>query len=203
MKMQTKHLYIVIVALIVVILFQRNGCSYVPKDTPKVTIDTVFSVTEIHDTIPGKPVLIKAKKDTVWRDSLIFKADTSYEGLLKQYNALGDSHFITNIYNTKYKLDNFGTATIVDTVRANKLLGRLISYNLSIPTKTITINKPAPAVRQLYVGGGFYGNPFTIVKSANLGVLYKDRKDRIFSVSVGFDGQPIYGVHSYWKIKLK
>lgn len=203
MNMQTKHLYIVIIALIAIILLQRNGCSYIPKEAPKVTIDTLISVIEVHDTIKRKPVFIKAKTDTIWRDSLIFKPDTSYTGLLKQYTALGDSHFITNVYNTKYELDSFGTATIIDTVTANKLTGRLISYNLSIPTKTITITKTAPAVRQFYVGGGLYGNPLTIIKSANLGVLYKDRQDRIFVVSVGFDGQPIYGFHSYWKIKLK
>jgi hypothetical protein len=88
-------------------------------------------------------------------------------------------------------------------VVANKLSGRLISYNLNIPTKTITITKTPPAVRQFYIGGGIYGNPLTIIKSANLGVLYKDRQDRIFVASVGFDGQPIYGFHSYWKIRLK
>jgi hypothetical protein len=193
----------VIIALIAIILLQRTGCSYISKEAPKVTIDTLISVIEIHDTIPGKPVFIKAKTDTVWRDSLIFKPDTNYEGLLKQYIALGDSHFAKNIYKTNYELDSFGTATVADTVVANKLSGRLISYNLNIPIKTITITKPAPPVKQFYIGGGLYGNPLTVIKSANLGVLYKDRKDRIFIASVGFDGQPIYGFHSYWKIKLK
>jgi len=201
--MQSKHLYIVIIALIAVVFLQRTGCTYIPKEAPKVTIDTLISVIEIHDTIKGKPVFIKAKRDTIWKDSLIFKPDTNYEGLLKQYIALGDSHFTKNIYKTNYELDSFGTATIADTVVANKLSGRLISYNLNIPTKTITITKTPPAVRQFYIGGGLYGNPLTIIKSANLGVLYKDRQDRIFVASVGFDGQPIYGFYSYWKIRLK
>jgi hypothetical protein len=201
--MQTKHLYIVIIALIAVVFLQRTGCTYIPKEGPKVIIDTLISVIEIHDTIPGKPVFIKAKRDTVWKDSLIFKPDTNYEGLLKQYIALGDSHFAKNIYKTKYELDSFGTATVVDTVTANKLSGRLISYNLNVPTKKITVTKIVPPVRQFYLGGGLYGNPLILIKSANLGVLYKDRKDRIFIASVGFDGQPIYGFNSYWKIKLK
>jgi hypothetical protein len=201
--MQTKHLYTIIIALIVIVLLQRTGCSYISKDAPKVTIDTLISVIEIHDTIKGKPIFIKAKKDTIWKDSLIFKPDTNYENLLKQYIALGDSHFITNVYNTKYELDSFGTATVVDTVKANKLSGRLISYNLNVPTKKITVTKIVPPVRQFYLGGGLYGNPLILIKSANLGVLYKDRKDRIFIASVGFDGQPIYGFNSYWKIKLK
>jgi hypothetical protein len=201
--MQSKYLYIVIIALVAVVLLQRNGCTYVPVEAPKVKVDTFINIIEVHDTIPGKPILIKAKKDTLWRDSLIFQPDTNYANLLKQYIALGDSHFVKNVYKTNYQLDSFGTATVVDTVTANKLTGRLISYNLSIPTKTITVTKAAPAVKQFYIGGGLYGNPLTIIKSANLGVLYKDRQDRIFVASVGFDGQPIYGFHSYWKIKLK
>lgn len=201
--MQSKHLYIIIIALVAIVFFQRDGCTHIPKEVPKQVVDTFINIVEVHDTIKGKPVFIKAKRDTLWRDSLIFKPDTNYERLLKQYIALGDSHFIKNVYNTKYELDSFGTATIVDTVTANKLIGRLISYNLNIPTKTITVTKTAPPVKQLYVGGGVYGNPLTLIKSANLGVLYKDRQDRIFVASVGFDGQPIYGFHSYWKVKLK
>ena len=201
--MQSKHLYIIIIVLVVIVLFQRNGCTHVPTKVSEPKIDTFINIIEVHDTIPGKPVFIKAKKDTLWRDSLIFKPDTNYQSLLKQYIALGDSMFYKNVYKTSYKLDSFGTATIVDTVTANKLSGRLISYNLSIPTKTITITKTAPPVKQLYIGGGFYGSPITIIKSANLGLLYKDKKDRVFIGSVGFDGELIYGLHSYWKIKLR
>jgi len=201
--MQSKHLYIIIIALVVIVLFQRTGCTYIPKDVPKQKVDTLINIVEVHDTIQGKPILIKAKKDTLWRDSLIFQPDTSYANLVKQYLALGDSMFSKNVYKTSYQLDSFGTAIIVDTVTANKLAGRLISYNLNIPTKTITITKPAPAVRQFYIGGGLYGNPLVPIKSANLGLLYKDRKDRIFIASIGFDGQPIYGFQTYWKINLK
>lgn len=201
--MQSKHLYIVIIALMAIILLQRDGCTYIPPASQVLIVDTFTNIVEVHDTIKGKPIFIKAKRDTLWRDSLIYKPDTNYQSLLKQYIALGDSHFTKNVYKTNYELDTFGTATVVDTVTANKLTGRLISYNLSIPTKTITVTKTAPPVKQLYVGGGVYGNPLTVIKSANLGVLYKDRQDRIFVASVGFDGQPIYGFHSYWKVKLK
>lgn len=201
--MQSKHLYIVIIALMAIIIFQRTGYTYIPAEAPKVIIDTFVNIVKVHDTIKGKPVFIKAKRDTLWRDSLIFQPDTNYANLLKQYIALGDSHFAKNIYKTSYELDSFGTASVVDTVSANKLTGRLISYNLTIPTKTITVTKTASPVRQLYLGGGLYGNPLTIIKSVNLGVLYKDRQDRIFVASIGFDGQPIYGFQSYWKVKLK
>jgi hypothetical protein len=201
--MQSKTLYIVIIALVAIIFFQRDGCTYIPKELPKHTVDTFINIIEVHDTIPGKPIFIKGKRDTLWKDSLIFKPDTNYANLLKQYIALGDSHFAKNIYKTKYELDSFGTATVVDTVLANKLTGRLISYNLNIPTKIVTVTKTAPPTRQIYVGGGIGGNSTNLVRSVYLGGLYKDRKDRIFGAQIGVDNQIFYGVSSYWKIKLK
>ena len=201
--MQSKILYIVIITLIAIVLFQRNGCTHISSEIPKLKVDTFINIVEVHDTLRTKPVFIKAKTDTLWKDSLIFKPDTNYANLLKQYLALGDSMFAKNVYKTSYTLDSFGTATVVDTVSANKLTGRLISYNLSIPTKIVTVTKTAAPTRQIYVGGGLGGNSVNLVRSVYLGGLYKDRKDRIFGAQIGFDNQIFYGVSSYWKIKLK
>lgn len=202
--MQSKILYVVIITLIVIVFFQRDGCTYIPPViSQQLRVDTFINIVEVHDTILGKPRLIKAKTDTLWKDNLIFKPDTNYDKLLKQYVTLLDSHFTKNIYNTKYELDSFGTANVVDTVTANKLIGRLISYNLNIPTKTILITKPAAPTRQIYLGGGIGGNPTSFIRSAYIGGLYKDRSDRIFGVQVGVDNQLFYGVSSYWKIKVK
>jgi hypothetical protein len=192
----------IIVILMLIVLLQRSSCT--PKSAPALPkTDTVTKLITVRDTIVGRPIFLKAKKDTIWKDSLIFKPDTNYKGLLKQYIALGDSHFTKNIYKTNYELDSFGTATIEDTVVANKLSGRLISYNLNIPTKTITITKTVPLVKQFYIGGSLYGNPVLPIRSAHVGLLYKDRQDRIFIGSIGFDGQIVYGFQSYWKIRLK
>jgi hypothetical protein len=37
------------------------------------------------------------------------------------------------------------------------------------------------------------------------GLLYKDRKDRVYQLNVGvnFDGTLTYGLGAYWKINLK
>ena len=202
--MQNKILYVVVFALVAIILFQRDGCTYIPPNPPEQQkVDTFINIIEVHDTIPGKPIFIKAKRDTLWKDSLIFKPDTNYDQLVKQYTALLDSHFTKNIYNTNYQLDSFGTATVVDTVSANKLTGRLISYNLNIPTKTVLVTKPAAPTRQIYLGGGIGGNSASFIRSAYIGGLYKDRSDRIFGVQLGVDNQLFYGVSSYWKIKVK
>jgi hypothetical protein len=194
-------LYLIIVALIIVVIAQRS--TYIKTEVPKPIIDTVISIKYVHDTIPGKPVLIRSKKDTVWRDSISYIPDTSYTGLLKQYDSLGDKYFATHLYKTDYKLGTYGTASVLDTVHKNQVVGSSFIYNVTIPEKTVTIIKTAPAVKQIYLGGTLNGNPSIPIRSANLGVLYKDRNDRIFGTSVGWDGQLVYGFSMYWKIKLK
>jgi hypothetical protein len=201
--MKSTNLYILILGLVIVILLQRTGCTYLPKHSPLPKTDTVIEYLEVHDTIPGKPILLKAKKDTIWRDSIQYKPDTSYAGLLKQYNSLDDKYFTEHIFKTDYKLGTYGTASVYDTIVANMIIGNSIAYNVTIPEKIVTITKTLPAVRQFYIGGGLVGNQLNPINSAHVGLLYKDRKDRIFGASVGYNGQIIYEFSTYWKIKLR
>lgn len=184
-----------------IVLLQRTGTKPV-TNIPKT--DTVIKEVVIHDTVPGKPKLIKIKGDVQWKDSIQFKADTNYARLLKQYDSLGDLYFSEHIYKTDYKLGTYGTASVLDTIVANMVVGNSLSYNITIPEKIVTIIEPAKPVRQLYIGGSIFGNSPSPVKAAYIGTLYKDRKDRVFGLSVGYDGtQVVYGLSSYWKIKFK
>lgn len=193
---------VIIIVLMFVVLLQRS--SYIPNTVPELPkTDTITNLVVIHDTTPGKPIFLKAKRDTVWRDSISYKPDTSYAGLLKQYDSLVDKYFTEHIFKTDYKLGTYGTASVFDTIVANMIIGNSVAFNLTVPERIVTITKPYSPTRQFYVGGGLYGNPLTPIKSANVGLLYKDRRDRVFIGSVGFDGQPVYGFQSYWKIKLK
>jgi len=201
--MKSNNFFIVIIAVLMfIVLLQRS--TYMPKHIPtSPKIDTVTNIIVIHDTVLGKPIFLKAKKDTLWRDSISYKPDTSYAGLLKQYDSVVTKHFTEHIFKTDYKLGTYGTASVLDTIVANMIIGNSITYTVTIPEKTVTITKPYSPVRQFYVGGGLYGSPLTPIKSAHIGLLYKDRQDRIFIGSIGFDQQPVYGFQSYWKIKLK
>ena len=201
--MKSTNLYILILGLVIVILLQRTGCTYMPKHPPLPKTDTVIEYLQVHDTIPGKPIFLKAKKDTIWRDSIQYKPDTSYAGLLKQYNSLDDKYFTEHIFKTDYKLGTYGTASVFDTIVANMIIGNSIAYNVTIPEKIVTITKTLPAVRQFYIGGCVFGNQLNPINSAHLGLLYKDRKDRIFGASVGYNGQIVYEFSTYWKIKLR
>ena len=192
----------IIAILMFIVLLQRS--SYIPKDIPALPhVDTVVREITVHDTLVGRPIFLKAKKDTLWRDSISYKPDTNYARLLEQYDSVVTKYFTEHIFKTDYKLGTYGTASVYDTVVANMIIGNSIAYNVTIPEKIVTIIKPYVPVRQFYLGGGLYGSPLSPIKSANVGLLYKDRQDRIFIGSLGFDGQPVYGFQSYWKIKLK
>jgi hypothetical protein len=197
---QSKFILIIIAVLIAVVFLQRTGCTYIPKPAPR--IDTVILTISVHDTVQGKPKLIKLKGDTVWKDSVRYKPDTSYAGLLKQYDSVVDKYFTEHIYKTDYKLGTYGTASVLDTVVANMIIGNSIAYNVTIPEKIVTITKAAPAVRQLYVGGGLAGNPVNPINYGHVCILYKDKQVKIFGLSIGYNGQIVYGISSYWKIKF-
>lgn len=194
--------YLLVIALLTIVLFFQKctSGSYVP---PAPRIDTVVSYVEIHDTIQGKPKFIRGRKDTLWMDSLVYVPDTSYPKLLEQYKALGNEHFSTNIYKNDFKLGTYGKASVTDTIKANKLISSGLVYDIIVPEKTVTIEKWAPATRQLYVGFGGYGGAKNIIDGVHAGVIYKDRQDRLSGASIGYGNKQIqFGLSSYWKIKF-
>jgi len=192
---------LVIVILGIVVFFQKCDSSSQVAPAPK--IDTIVNYIEVHDTVKGKTKFVKGEKDTLWMDSLVYAPDTSYPKLLEQYKALGDKHFSTNIFKSEFELGQYGKATVTDTVKGNQLISSGLSYTLSIPEKTITIEKQAPPKRQIYLGFGVYGTKINPIDGVFVGGVYKDRQDRLSGVSVGYDnGQINFGLSSFWKIKF-
>ena len=198
--------YLIIVVLFGIIMLQRCGTKPTPAEKPK--IDTIVRIDTLylHDTIQGKPVLVYSKPEIKWRDSIQYVADTSYKGLLAQYDALGDKYFSRNIYKTPFKLGSYGDAVVTDTIVANKIMGNNITYNIKVPviTNTITINNPYKPKNQVYFGGGINGSQSSLVNSVELGLLLKNKKDQIFGVKAqqSFTYGLSFGVNSYWKIKF-
>jgi hypothetical protein len=77
-------------------------------------------------------------------------------------------------------------------------------YKIPLVTKTITIIEAQQPNRQLYIGGNLFGDRRTL-QMITPGLLYKDRKDRVYQLNVGVDfyGTLTYGLGTYWKINLK
>jgi hypothetical protein len=111
------------------------------------------------------------------------------------------------MYRDSVQIDTFGYIKVVDTLQKNQMVGRSFIKDLKIPEKTITITNtiyPDPK-RQVYIGGGIFGNKDNIAGQVQAGLLLKNKKDQIFGVSTGINanGQVQYGISSYWKIKIK
>lgn len=197
-------LYLVIGVLVAILLLQRCGGENTPETPPAPKIDTVIKYITVHDTVKGKTKYIKGETDTSWITVIDYVPDTNYPILLKQYKALGDRHFKTNVYKTRFPI-KYGSIQVTDSIFGNELITSSLELDAIFPEKTITIVKPLPPVRQLYVGTFLTGDRKDFINSINVGLLYKDRKDKIFGLSVGYNnvGTIQYGASSYWKIGSK
>jgi hypothetical protein len=199
-----KLLTAIIVVLVLYVAFSKNGCSPRHQKSDTVTVhDTSWSV---HDTTIYKTLTLKGK---VLHDTITtppeYIADTNYPKLLTQYNDLLKKYMALVEFKDTIRIDTLGYVAITDTVNQNSLKGRSVRTNYKIPTITITntITNYAPPKAMLFFGGGVQGNQTLGVTGANLGILYKSKKDKIVGFNVGstIGSQLNYGISSYWKIK--
>jgi len=194
-----KILILVVVALLFVLAVQHGGCGNPNLKADTVTLhDTAWT---IHDSLIVKKLKIKQ----IIHDTLPaeYIADTNYPKLKAQYDALVVAYLVKNIYADTVKLDTLGYVAVVDTVHKNEIHGRSYKYNYKIPTVTVTttITKQAPPKGALFIGGGVTGNKNGL-ELLQGGLLYKSKRDKMFGLHVGINGnnQVVYGVNSYWKI---
>ena len=199
--------YLGIIAVLIVIIFLQRAC------TPK--CPTVTQVLPIYDTILKhdtstihKKVWLKFHDTTYLPGDTIYKVDTNCEVTKRRFIKLAKQHVVRNIYIDTIFIDTFGKVFIYDTVQYNKLGTRGIVKNYTIPIITKYIKVPEEPKRQLYIGGGLDGtyiNKTPMINAAKAGLLYKNKKDQIYGATVGvsINGYLVYGLQSYWKIKLK
>jgi hypothetical protein len=104
-----------------------------------------------------------------------------------------------NIQQDSIKIDSIGYVKVTDTVQRNMIVGRSSEVSVKYPIIRETITLPYVPKNQLYIGGSLQSNQISG------GLLLKNKKDQIFGGSVGINnqGQLVYSVQSYWKIKVK
>jgi len=206
---EQQFLNVIILILLAVIFLQRCG-----GDKEEVSINgnkrdtTVLIINHLYkDTTKSKPIFIKGERDTVLESSVYYLPSSNYDSLYVQYTILKEAFLSKNIYRDSVQIDTFGYIKVIDTIQKNQTLGRSFIKDLKISEKTITITNtiaPTPK-RQLYIGGGIFGNETSFIGQIQAGLLLKNKKDQLFGVSTGINanGQIQYGVSSFWKIKLK
>lgn len=206
--MKDKLTGLVIIGLVAFVLFQR-GCfgehSQAKGPDTLVVHDTTW---QIHDKTIVKEVPV-VHEIPVNHEVLVtkYQADTNYNGLKKQYDALVKNYASKRVYRDSVKVGTHGYIEVIDTVAENKLGKRTTKDNFKIPIvkETMTITKYAEPTRQVYVGGGINMQSLSRFSGVEGGLLYKTKKDQIIGAKVGVnvDGSIVYGIQSYFKIKLK
>ena len=194
-------LSIAILILAVIIVLQRSNSSPDIIEKPIVIRDTVwqkkdsliYTSPKVVQTIPVKIISEK------------YLPDPNYDKLVLQYQELVKLHLSKNVQKDSVQIDSIGFIKVTDTVQNNVVQNRKWEYNIKYPIIKETVIQPPKKVNQLYIGGGLQGNQYNIINSVNGGILYKNKKDQIYGLSVGINtnGQAVYGVSSYWKIKFK
>lgn len=204
----------ILVLLALIIVSQFKGCTpNWPWDSGKsdttIVVDTTY--VKIKEEVP-----VYVPK---WRTKLKTEIDTVEIEKLKNV----DTAAILADYYSKYqyidtlklsytdslgKNRNFGTGVVTDVISKNTITSRGVVWDYQIPyiTKTVTIYPPAR--RQLYVGAGTAFNKVDFIDNVSGGLIYKNKQDRIYQLSIGMSNQdgavaPFVGGGIYWKIKLK
>lgn len=194
----------IVLVLLTVILLQRCGGgkdSYIP---PSVKRDTVWVVKD--SLITSKPSVIKTIQITS-HDTIInhYLPDTNYNKLVGQYQEVVKELLAKNIHSDSIRIDTNGYVKITDTVQKNLIIGRVTEVKVKYPIikETITIHQQPK--NQLYIGGGIGASQNALINQVRAGAMFKTKKDQLFGANVGIStqGTIVYGIDSYWKIRLK
>jgi hypothetical protein len=199
---------LIIGTLLAIIVIQKACTPSVEKPKIDTVVVTKIVYVPVHDTVYATPkVITRILPGKVLPPQYL--PDTNYVALKKQYQRLVIEHLSKNIYEDKLILDTLGNIIIRDTTQFNKLGKRSYELNLRIPKRIdsvyVTNTVLAPPKRQVYLGIGANATRTLGTFGLRGSMLYKDKKDNIFSpsVTVNTNGSIIYGIDTYFKIKLR
>jgi hypothetical protein len=201
---KNRLLYLIIAALVAIILLQRSCGGIFDSGEEQTTIKTDTVYKHIHDTIKKDVKVIYTEYVPI--DKPEYTPGETLDTCKARFQDLLKEHLTKRVYADTLKLDSLGSIVIKDTVWINKLYGKrtyIKDYKIPYVTKTITTVEKEKPRRQLYVGGNVFGNT-TALQAITPGLIYKDKKDRMYQANVGvnFNGSLTFGAGTYWKIKL-
>ena len=197
---------LLIFVLLIVILFMRmcQGPSS-QKDPKVIKIDGKKYTVVKHEV----DTIIQKVEKTVYKDGKTIyverpiyvnvppNVDTNY--ILRNY-------YSKLVYIDTLKVnDTMGYIVVKDTIFKNKILNRVWdSYLNKFTVREILYVEQLPKV-QVFLGGNIGFDNVNIINYAGPTVLVKDKKDKLYSLGVGYSGNKAISVQGgmYWKIKLK
>ena len=163
-------------------------------------IDTVFveKVIEVPKYVPKYITKVETVEVEV-------PADVDSLKVVEDYYAkyiVKDTLNLTYDFGPEITIDSLGTKPnpslgfgfLTDTISQNRIISRKIEWNFQIPTIYNTkIVKELPK-RELYYGIGVVSIRL-ILLVAKFGLLYKDKKDKVFGIDLGVINKTIMSLH--------
>jgi hypothetical protein len=202
MKLLTR---LVVALLIILIGFAGvRSCNTGIFSKPQIdTVRVVDTIWQKKDSVIIKKVKVKEViRDTI--ELTNYQPHEDYDSLKAQYLTLASLYTNKNLYQDSLQIPEIkGLIIIKDTLQKNLILGRGFDISYSLPTvkETLTITKTNPPKRMLFAGAG---TTLTVSQpQINLGLMYKDRKNRMYGGFAVVDPaakQVTYGVQAYWKL---
>jgi hypothetical protein len=182
---------VALVALVAVKWLSPSEKVYVegkPYEVIKNTTDTV--------TVVDTKVVFKKGK-TVYNEVIVEKK-IEVPALVDTMALLKDYYSKVSYNDTLRLSDSLGTVSILGTITQNKILDR--TFNASIKQRIIkdTVNVKELPKTKIYYGpeGGF--NHTNLVSHLGIGVLVKTKKDRVYSLGVGYSNQRVDKTNLTW-----
>lgn len=198
-----------IIALIIIVFLMRM-CSSDPfnsnggsDNVVKINGKKYTIVKRVVDTayVPVYQTLHKPG-DTIYVEVPIYigvPADVDTAEILKDY-------FAKYVYKDTLRLkDSLGYIAIRDTIFKNRILDRFYDakVNKIIVKETVFLD---PVKRlELYLGGVIGFDKVDIINFAGPSAMLKDKKDRVYSIGIGYNNAKAISVQAgmYWKLKFK
>jgi hypothetical protein len=182
---------VALVALVAVKWLSPSEKVYVegkPYEVIKNTTDTV--------TVVDTKVVFKKGK-TIYNEVIVEKK-VEVTALVDTMALLKDYYSKVSYNDTLRLSDSLGTVSILGTITQNKILDR--TFNASIKQRIIkdTVNIKELPKTKIYYGpeGGF--NHTNLVSHLGIGVLVKTKKDRVYSLGVGYSNQRVDKTNLTW-----
>ena len=203
---------IAIGVLIIIIILLRT-CSGGGGGTDKKPTETVkiggkkYEVIKRDTVVKEVPVIIQVPKKgkDIYHDTTIYvpvKSNIDTAQIIKEF-------FAKNVYNDTLKLDDsLGFVAIKDTISQNKILSRIYNGVVFKKSTKETVYLKEPPKRQMYLGVYGGADKVVFIKMIGIDLLYKDKKDKIYTIGVGVTNNgsttltPYIKAGLFFKIKL-
>lgn len=180
----------VIIILIGLLLIRNCSSSVTPvrivtHDTVTVSKPIIVKGEVIHDTVKVSKRIpyVVTKTDSIEVDRM------GYDSLKQKYISLLTDFNSTLYFKDVINVDTFGTVTIMDSVNQNKIFGRHLRFEVTLPNTISTVTTivfPEPK-NQWFIGVNLKGNKVNPIKEIDADILLITKKNKGYTVGTGID----------------